>query len=92
VRVPSSLRGDLLVWFKAGDDEVHLFTDDEGAGSSAQHLCLQVDDLPALLDRLSETDIEIDREPTPIQNRPRCFLRDPFGNLIELTQITGDYS
>jgi hypothetical protein len=28
---------------------------------------------------------------TPIPNRPRFFCRDPFGNLIELTTIMGDY-
>ena len=30
-------------------------------------------------------------ETIAIKNRPRFFVRDPFENLIELTQITGDY-
>ncbi len=30
-------------------------------------------------------------EPEPINNRPRFFCRDPFGNTVEFTTILGSY-
>ncbi len=82
-----------LVWFRAGTDghEVHCYVDEHlGRNSGGQHLCLQVDDLAAFRRRLAEHDMVVE-EAVAIPNRPRLFVRDPFGNLIELTQITGDY-
>lgn len=90
---PSSLAQQQLVWFSAGagGQEVHVFTD-EGMehNSSAQHLCLQFSSLSDLRARLSEARIAIE-ETTPIHNRPRCFIHDPFGNLIEVTEVLGEY-
>lgn len=90
---PSSLAAQQLVWFDAGDGghEVHCFADDQmTSNSAAQHLCLQVDSLPDFRSRLAEHGIDIE-ETTPITNRPRLFVRDPFGNLIEITQVLGEY-
>ncbi|MCO5220935.1 MAG: VOC family protein [Thermomicrobiales bacterium] len=88
---PSSLSN--IVWFEAGPngDEVHCFVDFEfEAIGNQQHLCLQVNDLEALRAQLTERGVPIE-ETIPITNRPRFFVRDPFENLIELVQITGDY-
>jgi catechol 2,3-dioxygenase-like lactoylglutathione lyase family enzyme len=90
---PSSLDRPNLVWFQAGQDghEVHVFVEDPaGENSNAQHLCLQVDDIEAYRAQLKAHGIAIE-ETTPIVNRPRFFVRDPFNNLVELTQITGEY-
>ncbi|MDQ3467018.1 MAG: hypothetical protein M3411_02135, partial [Chloroflexota bacterium] len=46
--------------------------------------------LAALRANLQAAGVAI-QETDPIRNRPRCFVRDPFGNLIELTEITGPY-
>lgn len=93
VQPPSGLMTGRLVWFRAGEDghEVHVFADDTmDRKSTAQHLCLQVDDLPAMRTRLADHGVAID-ETIAITNRPRCFVHDPFGNQIELTEITGAY-
>ena len=93
IRRPADLSHLSLVWFRASPDgqEVHCFAEERlGAGSSPQHLCLQVDDLDAFRRRFAEHGVAIE-ETHPIHNRPRFFVRDPFGNLIELTQILGDY-
>lgn len=90
---PATLDRRRLVWFEAGasGDEVHLFVEDRlGPNSAQQHLCLEVDDLAAFRARLAEHGIEME-EAQAIPHRARLFIRDPFGNLIELTQITGDY-
>lgn len=88
---PSTLRN--VVWFEAGPDgqEVHCFTEaDFESQQNQQHLCLQIDDLDALRAHLTRHGIPIE-ETIAIKNRPRFFVRDPFQNLIELTQITGVY-
>lgn len=88
---PSSLSN--VVWFEAGPDgqEVHCYIDFEFAPlANQQHLCLQVNDLDALRSHLAQHGVPIE-ETITIKNRPRFFVRDPFENLIELTQITGDY-
>ncbi len=88
---PSSLSN--VVWFEAGPDghELHCFVDPEFAGKpTQQHLCLQVNDLDALRNHLAQKGVPME-ETIAITNRPRFFVRDPFENLVELTQITGDY-
>jgi catechol 2,3-dioxygenase-like lactoylglutathione lyase family enzyme len=90
---PSSLAQQQLVWFDAGDGghEVHLFTDEYmESRSAAQHLCLQVDSLSDYRGRLAEQGVAIE-EATAIHNRPRLFVHDPFGNLIEMTEVLGEY-
>jgi catechol 2,3-dioxygenase-like lactoylglutathione lyase family enzyme len=90
VPVPSTLAGDRLVWYAAGDGmELHFF--EEGAATgSRRHFCLDVEDLADARRRLTEAGHE-PYEDTPIHNRPRFFCRDPFDNLIEFTSIQGDY-
>jgi catechol 2,3-dioxygenase-like lactoylglutathione lyase family enzyme len=93
IKPPTGLMVGRLVWFRAGQDghEVHVFVDDEmSSKSSAQHLCLQVDDLAGMRTRLAEHGATID-ETIEITNRPRMFVHDPFGNQIELTEINGEY-
>lgn len=94
VSPPSTLDRSRLVWFKAGEDghEIHLFVDESmNRHAGAQHLCLQVDDIDAFRAQMAENGVAIE-ETQAIHNRPRFFVRDPFQNLIELTQITGDYT
>lgn len=88
---PSTLSN--VVWFEAGPEgqEVHCFIDPKvDAHGMQQHLCLQVNDLEALRAHLAQYGVPIE-ETIVIKNRPRFFVRDPFENLIELTEITGDY-
>jgi catechol 2,3-dioxygenase-like lactoylglutathione lyase family enzyme len=90
---PRELRAGSLVWFRVGTDgqELHCFVDERARpADSGQHLCLQVGDLAACRERLGTHGVQVE-EAEAIRNRPRCFVRDPFGNLIELTQIDGPY-
>ena len=91
--VPASLADQELVWFEAGPDdlELHFLPDTVPPDAAAQrHLCLEVEDLPGWRRKIEDAGVDtIDQEPIP--NRPRFFCRDPFGNLIELTTILGDY-
>lgn len=88
---PASLAASHLIWFRLGDNELHLFPSDQPPAHAAQHLCLQTDDVEALRAHVAAAGVEI-IEDTPIPNRPRFFARDPFDNLIEFTTILGPYS
>ncbi len=91
--VPDSLADMELVWFEAGPDEaeLHFLPDPVQPDRGAQrHLCLEVDDVESWRRRLEEKGVET-TDDVPIPNRPRFFCRDPFGNLIEITTIQGDY-
>jgi catechol 2,3-dioxygenase-like lactoylglutathione lyase family enzyme len=93
-QVPASLDAETLTWFAVGEDghEIHCFVDSAFVHrTTGAHLCLQVEDIAALRNRITERGVEFDHDPTPIHNRPRSFVRDPFGNLIEFTQIDGQY-
>jgi len=90
IAVPVTLAHLDLVWYRVGDDELHLFGDEQGVGHAAQHFCIQVDDVEALRRRLAAAGVAIGEEPE-IPNRPRFTVRDPFGNLIEATTIRGAY-
>ena len=69
-----------------GDLELHLLrTGDEPPPSA--HFCLAVDTgLDELRARVEAAGVET-RTPTEIIGRPRFFCRDPFGNLVELTEL-----
>ena len=91
--VPESLSGRGLVWFEAGEGqlELHFLPDVVAPDARAmRHFCLEVDDVDAYRRRLAAEGYELS-EDTAIPFRPRFFCRDPFGNLIELTTIEGDY-
>jgi catechol 2,3-dioxygenase-like lactoylglutathione lyase family enzyme len=90
IKPPSALAGMNLIWFRAGDDEVHVFPSDEPGKHVGQHLCLQVDDLDALRRQLDASGVAIE-DPVSIPNRPRFFCFDPFGNQIECTTILGPF-
>ena len=90
---PESLSARELVWFEAGtgDLELHFLPEDgEDGVSSGRHFCLEVDDIEECRTRLADAGHET-RDATPIPGRPRFFAYDPFSNLIEFTQIVGDY-
>lgn len=90
---PQSLAHHHLVWFAVGDGEMELHCSPNGslpAGTEQNHFCLVVDDLDAYRRRLMEAGAPI-TETDPIPYRPRFFSRDPFGNMLELTTIEGDY-
>jgi len=90
---PRSLAHLHLVWFAAGEGELELhFLPDPhpSAGADQRHICLVVDDLEDYRRRLSEAGARITAA-EPIPYRPRFFCRDPFGNLLELATIQGDY-
>ena len=85
--VPPKLDRSRLIWFRAGGDlELHLMMEDERP-PERPHYALVVDGgLDELRARLDGAGVET-TTPTEIVGRPRFMCRDPFGNLLELTQF-----
>src|SRR3712207_4416523 len=74
-RVPETLRG-VIVWFRAGDQELHLYEEQTGAAvndQSRRHPCFQVDDLVAFRDRLEQRGVDTIDATGDIPGRPRFF-------------------
>ena len=90
--VPDSLVDQELVWFEAGRPTSSFISCPIRCRrtSAQRHFCLEVGDLDGWRRKLEGAGVETSDD-TPIPNRPRFFCRDPFGNLIELTTILGDY-
>lgn len=89
---PQSLAPFQLVWFVAGEEEMelHFVPAVDRPKETDQHICLEVDDLERYRRRLEQASVPV-IEAEPIPSRPRFFCRDPFGNLVELTTLLGDY-
>lgn len=89
---PRSLAALDLIWYRLDSDtELHIFVEEPvGQDRSGRHFCLAVDDLLATRARCEAAGLTVVGD-VPIPGRPRFFVRDPFGNLIELTTIEDDY-
>jgi catechol 2,3-dioxygenase-like lactoylglutathione lyase family enzyme len=88
--VPQSIQQLDLVWFQVGDRELHVFAEEQVEDPSGRHFCLMVEDVEEMRARLTEAGYE-PWSPENTPGRPRFFCRDPFGNIIEFTTITGNY-
>jgi catechol 2,3-dioxygenase-like lactoylglutathione lyase family enzyme len=88
VAPPEALRQLDLIWYRLGNTELHMFAEPplEVADRSGRHLCIEVDDVNALRERLHSSGWAT-RDTIPIPGRPRFFCSDPFGNTIEFTTI-----
>lgn len=80
---PPELAGRGGVWFAAGGVAVHLGVERDHHAGSRAHPAFVVDDLIELRATIAGlgVDIEDDDSGLPVA---RCYIRDPFGNRIEL--------
>jgi catechol 2,3-dioxygenase-like lactoylglutathione lyase family enzyme len=80
---PESIRHRGGVWFDADGLDLHLSVEENRAGpDSYRHFGLECDDVDALRSRLTAENITTeDGRPVPWR---RFFVRDPFGNRIEI--------
>ena len=91
IPAPHEFAPGRVVWFQLGERELHLFKEEHAnQPGSERHLAIEVDDLDAVRARFAEHGVTIE-EADPIHNRPRLYVRDPFGNKLEITQILGPY-
>ena len=85
---PEPLRVRGGVWFDAGGIDIHLSVEEPRFGPDAQrHFGIECVDVDGLKSKLKTAGVEIDNgRPAPWK---RFFVRDPFGNRIEIHEAGG---
>ena len=85
---PASLRIRGGVWFDAGGLDIHVSVEEPRSGVDAyRHFGLECPDLDGLRQRLQAAGVATeDGRPAPWR---RFFIRDPFGNRIEIHESGG---
>jgi len=85
---PESLRSRGGVWFDAGGLDVHLSIEEQRPGPDAyRHFGLECPDVDGLRAKLKAAGVATeDGRPAPWR---RFFVRDPFGNRIEIHEAGG---
>jgi catechol 2,3-dioxygenase-like lactoylglutathione lyase family enzyme len=82
---PAHLAGRGGCWFRGSGLEVHLGVEDGFRASAKAHPALRVEGLASLRASLVAAGAEVD-EDTELEGHDRCYVRDPFGNRLELIE------
>jgi catechol 2,3-dioxygenase-like lactoylglutathione lyase family enzyme len=84
---PETSRRNGGAWYQLNSVQLHLSVEDGLDGqSSTRHVCFIVEDLQRAQEYLASTGVEILPDSRPVPGTRRFYVRDPGGNLIEITQ------
>ena len=85
---PIESQGRGGAWYELGGVQLHLSVRAEATNGQAPkgHVCYTVADAALAEERLRAGGIEIIPDDQPIAGKPRFYVRDPGGNLIEIAQ------
>lgn len=85
---PQGTRQNIGAWYDLGAGiQLHLSLEDNVENkSSDRHVCYQVTDAASAEEYFRNLHIEIVPDGRPVKGTARFFLRDPGGNMIEITQ------
>jgi catechol 2,3-dioxygenase-like lactoylglutathione lyase family enzyme len=83
---PRQLVGRGGVWFRGGSVAIHLGVEPAFQPAARAHPAFVVGDLAAMRDGLTAAGLAIEKDESglPVD---RCYIRDPFGNRIELVDV-----
>ncbi|MBI2723473.1 MAG: VOC family protein [Chloroflexi bacterium] len=82
---PTETAGRPGIWYTFGDTDLHIQARDSVAREAGdRHPAFIVDDFDAWQHRFVEAGVDVVPQPT-LFGRRRFNVRDPFGNLLELT-------
>jgi catechol 2,3-dioxygenase-like lactoylglutathione lyase family enzyme len=73
------------VWFKDGDLEVHLGVEEQFTPAIKAHPAFLVADLETVRARVEAAGYRV-MDSVPLEGYERIYVRDPFGNRIELIE------
>jgi len=77
-------------WYQLAGVQLHLSIEDEAHHElSDEHVCYQVADIASARLEFGKAGVDVIPDTRPVAGQSRFFVRDPGGNLIEITQATG---
>ena len=86
---PPGTRQNMGAWYQLGAMQLHLSIEDGVQNKvSDRHVCYQVADIATASLEFRNAGVEIIADGRPVRGQSRFFVRDPGGNLIEITQKT----
>ena len=86
---PEGTRQNMGAWYQLGDLQLHLSVEDDVKNEvSDRHVCYRVLDIDAASHQFRNAGVEIIADGRPVRGQSRFFVRDPGGNLLEITQKT----
>ena len=85
---PVELQGRGGAWYELGALQLHLSAKANTANEQTRqgHVCYTVADVALAEGQLRVAGIEIIADDQPVEGKPRFYVRDPGGNLIEIAQ------
>jgi catechol 2,3-dioxygenase-like lactoylglutathione lyase family enzyme len=84
---PEGTRQSMGAWYQLGGMQLHLSVEDDVKNElSDRHVCYQVADIAAASLEFRKGGTAIIPDPRPVSGQSRFFVRDPGGNLLEITQ------
>jgi catechol 2,3-dioxygenase-like lactoylglutathione lyase family enzyme len=84
---PAGTRQNMGAWYELDGAQIHLSIEDGvNNESSDRHICYQVEDIESAERKFREAGIELIPDSRPVAGQSRFFVRDPGGNMIEITQ------
>jgi catechol 2,3-dioxygenase-like lactoylglutathione lyase family enzyme len=84
---PAGPRQNVGAWYELGESQLHLSVEDGVQNDASDaHICYQVDDIAAAEREFRNAGIDIISDPRPVSGQSRFFVRDPGGNLLEITR------
>ena len=83
---PEPLRARGGVWFRVGDQQLHIGVEHHFTPAHKAHPAFRVAGYDELLARLGHAGVELEEDDS-IPGLRRCFVRDPWQNRIELVAV-----
>jgi len=83
---PLGTRQDRGAWYQLGGMQLHLSVEDVQNEASDAHVCYQVADIASANLQFRNAGVDVIPDPRPVAGQSRFFVRDPGGNLLEITQ------
>ena len=82
---PEGSRTSVGAWYQLGPVQLHLSIENEVDNqASDRHVCYVVGDVAAAAEHFRNEGVTVIADPRPIPGRPRIYVRDPGGNLLEI--------
>ena len=84
---PEGTRQNIGAWYELGGIQLHLSIEDNVQNeASERHVCYQVADAASAELHFRNAGIIIISDQRPVKGTSRFFVRDPGGNMIEITE------